>query len=548
MGKSPGILILAVVSLGLFVACNGSGPAAVTIDASQMTGSWVNVPNGAHIRIENLSDDHFYAIRTVGSSRSVDVSRVAITEENVFKGNDNTFIPVPDAEHKVEFSMNDLEIQGSGSIQLVYVRIGEDDMTIDSSKDIVSYYTEGGSKVFDEYYHIDFSKAPYNGLDKSRIALLAYSVGSGSGSASWGYVTLGKGGMEPAGYTSGLYDFSDKETVNLYNTLRLDSSTSRWKQKMVIMNPVSCAPNIASDIISSVGVYSIGPVDDGQSYVVEILKEPGFTYSDNINVRYIDGDIAPFSYKLFTSNEKDVHFIGKLDAELLVNVMMDIGGYQGNDFGKVLFRPATEAESQQVAEHVVWFGSDEETVFETRVSGYDFNEYEFMVYSEDHRTLNNMNVKVEYQYDSGVYIEGGCYTLVTSRNMGNSKTRMTRLYGSCIEYPLTSFLDLQKLSVQVADTEDVNVRITFTRSLENVTDAHDRDGKGYLYIVPNNGEAVKCIRTEIGGKYTVTALEREGYDFRCLYYNGIPYYKGDQITIDNIYMAVTAAWDAIALE
>ena len=75
--------------------------------------------------------------------------------------------------------------------------------------------------------------------------------------------------------------------------------------------------------------------------------------------------------------------------------MMDIGGYQGNDFGKVLFRPATEAESQQVAEHVVWFGSDEETVFETRVSGYDFNEYEFMVYSEDHRTLNNMNVKVE---------------------------------------------------------------------------------------------------------------------------------------------------------
>lgn len=132
--------------------------------------------------------------------------------------------------------------------------------------------------------------------------------------------------------------------------------------------------------------------------------------------------------------------------------------------------------------------------------------------------------------------------------MGNSKTRMTRLYGSCIEYPLTSFLDLQKLSVQVADTEDVNVRITFTRSLENVTDAHDRDGKGYLYIVPNNGEAVKCIRTEIGGKYTVTALEREGYDFRCLYYNGIPYYKGDQITIDNIYMAVTAAWDAIALE
>lgn len=193
MGKSLGILILAVVSLGLFVACNGSGPAAVTIDASQMTDSWVNIPNGVHIRIENLSDDHFYAIRTVGSSRSVDVSRVAVTEENVFKGNDNTFIPVPDAEHKVEFSTNDLEIQGSGSIQLVYVRIGEDDMTIDSSKDIVSYYTEGGSKVFDEYYHIDFSKAPYNGLDKSRIALLAYSVGSGSGAASWGYVTLGKG-------------------------------------------------------------------------------------------------------------------------------------------------------------------------------------------------------------------------------------------------------------------------------------------------------------------------------------------------------------------
>lgn len=530
----------------LFVSCNGSGPANVVIDASSATDSWIEVSKGSHIRIENLSDGSFYAIRTRDSSRSVDTSRAAITVDNVFKGNENTFIPVPDAQNKAEFTTQDLEIQGSSSIQLVHVKVGSDDMTIDSAKDAVSYYAGNGSIVYDEYYHVDFSSDQYKDLDKSRVALLAYSVGSGSGSASWGYVTLGQGGMEPAGYTAGLYDFSSFETVNLYNTLCLDSSTSAWKQKMVIMNPVTCAPNTVTNLVSSVGVYSIGPVSDGSGYVVELNKEAGFSYDDKLNIRYINGDIAAFSYRLSSSTTKDVYFIGPLDQELLIDVKMDIGGYQGSSFGSVLFRPATEDEALEVSRHAVYFPVDEtEVVFETSISGYDFNEYEYLVYAEDHCNLNNINVKVEYQYENGSYIEGNCYTLFTSLNMNNAKTRMTRLYGSCLEYPITSFLDLQKLSIQVADTEVVNIKITFTKAEGTVTDAHDADGKGYLYIVPNNGSEAECLRTTIGGTYTVEPLEREGYNFRCLYYNGWPYYVGDQIIIDNIYMAATAAWDEI---
>ena len=43
--------------------------------------------------------------------------------------------------------------------------------------------------------------------------------------------------IKPEGYTAGLYDFSDKEFVNLYNTISIRYSTSPMASRLLISNP-----------------------------------------------------------------------------------------------------------------------------------------------------------------------------------------------------------------------------------------------------------------------------------------------------------------------
>lgn len=536
------LLSLAAIAVLVFASCNAGESARLVFDANNLDENWEGVSRNSRITLENMDPSVMYAVKTRGGSRTL--HRAAVDSSNIFKGNENTYIPIPDNNYKSSFTANDVHIYGSGSVQIVKLRDGSDDMTIREAEDPVSFYNSEGEAVYEEYYHIDFTQEPYSSLDKSRISLLVYGLGSGSGGSNWGYVTIDAGGIRPAGYTAGLYDFSSFDSINLYNTMAIAHSSSPHSQELIITNPIRCELGKPQKIPSKYGVFSIGPATVGTNYVLEIDKEPGLYYDDDFNLRYVNGDFDSFAFSVHTSESKDVYFLGEIDKELLCDVWLYIGGYSGSDFGSITFREATEEEISEYQSHFFTI-KDDTTVFNLRLAPKDYSEHEFIAISGDGKLLNNMYITAEYTYDNGEYIEGYCETYLRNSHFYGVGHGGTALTGAYVEYPLTSGSILEIFKVRALDTEPVNVKITFKRSDSEVTDDSSWRSICDLFVVPNNGQEISHELIKHYEYYTVPELVRPGYSYRGMYYSGRLYKSGEKIQIENVHSAIIAAWDPL---
>jgi len=534
------LLLVVFVILLLVCAVSCDSGAELVFDAGNLDDKWVGVSRRSRITIENMDNTVMYAVKTHGSSRRL--SRGAVDSSNIFKGTEDTYIPIPGRDNRASFTANEIDIQGNGSIQIIRLRAGTDDLTIKESEDPVSFYDDDGSAVYEEYYHIDFTQEPYSSLDRNRVALLTYGLGSGSGGSNWGYVTIDAGGIKPEGYTAGLYDFSEYDSINLYNTMTVAHSSSPWSQQLIITNPIPCENDRAQSLLSKLGVFSIGPMHNGADYVLEINKISGLSYSDNFNMRYVNGNFNGFAIPIYSDFFKDVYYIGKIEKELLADIWIYIGGYQGSDFGTVTFREATSEETTDYESHLFTIDSDE-MVFNKRLDAKDYSEHKFVVKSKGGRILNNMYITVEYTYDDGTYIEGHCYTNLQSSHTYEVGYNNDGLSGSYIVFPESSRAVLENFSICVIDTEPVNVRITFKKSYSDVADDFWPTKACRLFVVPNNGQKITCERIKHYNYYTVPELKKLGYTFRGMYYQGDLYKAGDRIQIKNVNSAITAAWD-----
>ena len=63
-----------------------------------------------------------------------------------------------------------------------------------------------------------------------------------------------------------------------------------------------------------------------------------------------------------------------------------------------------------------------------------------------------------------------------------------------------------------------------------------------LFVVENHGAEIKVEKIPLNGTYTIPKLEKEGYEYEGMYYNGTLYEAGEQVVINHSYSAITAAW------
>lgn len=553
MKKALVFAFIFLVILGLSISCentDGSIISSVTTDASAIDDSIISsvtidasaiddilyaVGKKTIITIENMEKDKMYAVKVEGqNSRSLS-SRGAITNENVFYGGGNSWIPIPDDNGMSSFTANEIEINGKTDIKLVLLRDGSDDFTIKESEDPVSCYNDEGDRVYEEYYHIDFSQEPYNQLDKGRISLRTLCTGSGGGiGVNWGYVTIDAGGIKPEGYTAGLYDFSDKEFVNLYNSLSIRYSTSPMASRLLISNPIPCNIDEAATIRTVGSVMSFIPPEKGKEYVLDLNKKEGVYYSDDFNLRYIDGQFHNFTFPI----DDDTYYIGKLDSEIVVDITASAGGLMSDDYGSVTFREANESEIEEYNRHFVTIDKDEYEFFLGK-TGYDYSESVFFVQDENGKALEDYEMTSEFLYEDGSYVEGYCEVYYNSKHsygVGYSGVSVSGSYG--VYQPDNDDL-LQKFSIRVLDSEPVNVKITF-RKKQPIKNEDFLNCN--LFVVENHGAEIKVEKIPSNGTYTIPKLEKEGYEYEGMYYKGTLYKAGEQVVINNLYSAITAAW------
>lgn len=531
--KKAFVLVSAIVLFALLVSCDGGGGASVEVDASNLDGSWKSVSGWSRITIENMDSGKMYAVKTQGGSRSV--ARDA-TSDTVFQSGDSSYIPVPDKNNKSSFYANDINIHGSGQIQVVELRDGSDDMTIKEAEDEISYYNDRGEAVYEEYYHIDFTQPPYDTLDRSRIALLTYHLGSGSGGTNWGYVTMGEGGLKPEGYTAGLYDFSAHDSVNLYSQMCVAHSSNPWSLQLIVTNPVVCTEGVAMEIPSKYGVFSIGPLTPGKQYVMEISKKSGLDYADSFNLRYVGGDFSGFVFPLSETSSTAVYYIGEIEKELLADIWIYIGGYTGTDFGSVLFREATSDELEEYRSHIRNYDGSDMTIeyrFET------FGEYIYLLKYDD-ELPSNIELTVEYKYDNGLYSTEGCSTYLRSAHTYGVGHSGNSLIGSYSRFIVSSSDILQQISLQSYASQPVNVTVTLHK-LEEPHDGHDE--RCHLFIVKNNGEPIDEVILKQYSTYEIPVLTKAGSTYKGMYYGYMLREPGERITVENLYTAMVAVWE-----
>ena len=527
------LFVAALMLLALLVSCDGSGSAvAVEVDASNLDGAWTSVSGRSRITIENMDSGKMYAVKTKGGSRST--SRDAVSD-TVFKAGDSSYIPVPDKNNKSSFYANDINIHGSGQIQVVELKDGSDDMTIKEDEDEISYYNDRGEAVYEEYYHIDFTQPPYDTLDRSRISLLTYHLGSGSGGTNWGYVTIGEGGLKPEGYTAGLYDFSAHDSVNLYNQMTVAHSSYPWSLQLIVTNPVVCTEGIPMEIPSKYGVFSIGPLTQGKQYVMELTMNPGLGYAEDFNLRYVGGDFSGFVFPLSESSSKAVYYIGEIEKELLADIWIGIGGYKGTDLGSVLFREATAEEIEEFRSHIISYDGSDKTIdyrFETQ------GKYRYLL-EYDSEMPSNVELTVEYKYDDDSYSTSVCETYVRSGHTSGVGYSGTALIGAYSKYVVPSYDILNQLSLLSYTDQPVNVTI----SLHKLEEPHGWDETCHLFIVKNNGEPIEEKILTQYSTYVIPELSRAGYSYKGMYYEYRYYRPGDTVTVSNMYTAMVAVWE-----
>ena len=467
---------------------------------NELGEDWIEVETGTEVILTNMDSKVMYKITT--SSSSSKASSKDIETKSVFEGNEDEYHPIPNEKHKSNFKGRDVGIQSIGKIKIETLNTGNGDMIIDES-DSHSYINKRGGRVWEEYYHIDFSESPYSELDKSRIALTIYSQGSAKGNCTWGYVTENFGEREPKGFTEGLYDFTNYSYVNLFSTMEIVSNSRSYRtQELIISNPINCDVGVKTELPSKCCVLSFNPEDKTKNYVLELNKSKGVTYpnKENYNPRFIDGIFSGFLYEISDT----VCYLGKIEKELLVDMIM-YSNEDTNNWGSVSLRPATTEEEKEYNSHLITITPNQKT-FTVKLKKNDKGVYNLKAQDI---TLSNMIVKVDCRKEDGTFpTERMEIRLRSTDALFNLGWNQDTIIGPYYEFEVDNTVILTQMEFLTDSESPINITVTFEDSSEEIT----YNNNSRFCIVPNyEGASPYYEEVEMDSSFKVPVLERDGY-------------------------------------
>ena len=557
INKIKNINLFFVVLCILLISCAGESSngkvVSIQIDAESDLNKVFEISSHTTIDLVSMDPDVLYAVNT---SSFGPYSRALIDEA----GNTSTnagllelvlghYLAVADENNECSFNGNDAGIYSqNGNVSIVKIRNGEsDDMTINSSTDPVSYYGSDGSSVYEEYYHIDFSKAPFNTMDKSRIIINPvteyYGEGSSFSTTEYGFFTINNGSIKKDLNAFGVHDLSDFDFVNLfYSTSVIKDPSVSFETRFVMMNPVECSFNTEYYPNERLNYYTFNPIDGCSDYVFEVSKitrDGTYVLKPVLGIANLRGASLEDTYRFGGDSGKNL--VRNLTEEVLFSIYRGIG----DDELSVIVREPTDEEMQQYLESIVIVDSESfefspaditeksdsvgwDRYREEMINSYAYsNELSFE--SANGLDLREMKLTVEVRYNDGSYATGHEYYVIN--NIGGT-------FGSHMETYIDKNHVLNSLTIEIIEPEPFTVSV----KLEKKQDSVKADGDTHLFVIKNNGDPIEDLIVKTNSIYSVPYLENGDREYIGMVYAGQLYKPGDGVRIYVGDSSITALW------
>ena len=544
-----------------FVSCGG-GETRVQIDVSKELNKEFQISRNTMIDLVSMDPNVLYAV----NSSALGSSSRALVEDAYGTGTKagllelvlGHYLAVPDEDNSCTFTGSEAGIgSSSGYASIVQFRNSDsDDLTIRSGVDPVSYYNEGGETVYEEYYHVDFSKAPFNSLDRSRIVLYAdthvEAEGYNASNPSYGYVTTKGSFLKKSESIYEVYDFSGYDFVNLFFTYAFYSSdpSASFETSLRIANPVNCGLNSNHNVGGEETYYYFSPVSGCHFYVIEIDQDNlyGPTPSHLIIPTKTNGSLFDDVYSfdrnriLVHDPSEDVYFsLAKAESEAKLSVCVreateeEIQKYYDSKI-------SVNSKSFEMTINDVGVLSDEliyDPITEQYVPAYVcYDSFRFEPASGI--SLNDVKVSVDIVYDDGSYgIGRGSYLLV-KKGLKNPDTGGTNgALGSHSEVYVENFFVLDSLKFNLMELKPFSVRIRIEKAVDPLKNSSE---KHHLYFIPNNGDSIQDLQIPIHSAFTIPHLENAGKEYLGMMFDGHLYKEGEQLNYMHSDCGITAVW------
>lgn len=253
------------------------------------------VSSDALLQIEGLDysdgvviiDGDFIGTKALGDEAS--------GSDGVFKREDGTFIPVPDANSVSRFLGSDLGILGLSTIRFKKLKL-DDDFSI-SSKEY-----PGRTGAQEEFYYLNFLQEKWRHLDRSEIVFWFHGVGHKG-------VSLLHWSLHNKPYSiDGVFDFSGPEYstgIGIDMFAVLDAASFEEKDfHLYVMNPVKLEAGSNVEVDDPVTIFKVPAQSSGAHYKAVVKFSPDdysrLDYTSfHTRARYLDGtsrddELIPF--------------------------------------------------------------------------------------------------------------------------------------------------------------------------------------------------------------------------------------------------------------
>lgn len=464
------IFIALAIILAVFSSCQNGESAAGTPPPENLTisdissdGQNYTVADYTLIRLSNLDTEGLYGIYPMErQNRSSDSSDAAVNPQ-LITTNAGTRLLKPQSQ-TAEFYGSDVGISSTGKVRILKYE-PSDNAEIDTEKEVPLYYDDvEQSNVYEKY-----SIFKTSGLDnKENAALLFYHLTKKSGGArmstDYGIIDPSTGTLSHDAKHRGVFDVSDKETIELFNQIRLKSG--EVVSEVLVQNPIqleSSQPNT----IKNKQLYEIKAEDwsEGQTVVMELNLSDNVSIADLFfsdsatDIRYASGDNSGLRHPYFfplswdETNNTAVIYIGEIDGDIIFDVS---AGEEIEEIGTARLREIKEEEKPEV------------------ISVYDGGVETITVNADDYFTpvifeggLNIAGMDVKYNSSNSYkarFVEGHTDGMgYTQYQLNDGDTRDGRMGSDIYNY-------LEYMVITNEGKEDGEVKLTF-RSKDEFGDA-----------------------------------------------------------------------------
>ena len=462
------IFIALAIILAVFSSCQNGESAAGTPPPENLTisdissdGQNYTVADYTLIRLSNLDTEGLYGIYPMErQSRSSDSSDAAANPQ-LITTNAGTRLLKPWSE-TAEFYGSDVGISSTGKVRILKYE-PSDNAEIDTEKEVPLYYDDvEQSNVYEKY-----SIFKTSGLDnKENAALLFYHLTKKSGGArmstDYGIIDPSTGNLSHDAKHRGVFDVSDKETIELFNQIRLKSG--EVVSQVLVQNPIQLESS-QSNTIKNKQLYEIKAEDwsEGQTVVMELnlsdtVSIDALFFSDSAtDIRYASGDNSGLRHPYFfplswdETNNTAVIYIGEIDDDIIFDVS---AGEEIEEIGTARLREIKEEEKPEV---ISVYDGGVETI------AVNADDYFTPVIFEGGSYIAGMDVKYNIEqgdYYKARFVEGHTDGMgYTQYQLNDGDTRDGRMGSDIYNY-------LEYMVITNEGKEDGEVKLTFSSNDE----------------------------------------------------------------------------------